>query len=604
MLNRLKHASLIRLALTGLLSTALITGCGGENNDDTQETGEVIIGLTDAEGDFLSYDINVTSIKLMRADGTEVETLPLHSRIDFSQYVDVTELITAATIPSGRYTRASLTLDYADADVRVEVSGEPSVTDMLNHLGQPLTSSMEMTVQLGDNEPVLIAPGIPAHLTLDFDLQASHEVDTSVTPPTAVVQPMLLADVGLKNAKPHRLRGLLKSVDTTSNEIKLNIRPLRLQRGSFGVLTAQSNDATSFEINGNSYTGNAGLLELAALPATTRVVIFGSMNRATKSLLALEVLAGSSLPNATQDIITGVVTARSGDQLTVDAGLILPAVGKPMIAKTVILNLDSSTIIKRQHQGGSYTKDDISVGQRIQFIGQLDTSTGLSISQPSLVRMLLTDANGSVISDNGSELIINLNRLNGRLAANYDFTGTGLDLTQDADPNQYQVDPASLSLNNIATNDPIWMLGFVTPWQSAPADFNATSIINVADAPAALTITWPLGTSSPFTSMDADTGLVLDLSTAAHHHVIRHRIPTTLADAGTLKPTLLGKGVYAIRGNGQIHIYADFGQFVTALGQQLDGSVVVTKIFANGRFDDNTNTLTTPSIRVILEVAP
>src|SRR6188508_327809 len=46
--------------------------------------GEVRIGLTDADGDFLSYTVDVDSIKLHSTNGDTVETLPNHQRVDFA----------------------------------------------------------------------------------------------------------------------------------------------------------------------------------------------------------------------------------------------------------------------------------------------------------------------------------------------------------------------------------------------------------------------------------------------------------------------------------------------------------------------------------------
>src|SRR4051812_1193006 len=71
-------------------------GCGSDCNT-------VFVALTDADGDFLSYTVDVVSLKLKRPNGTFVETLPAQTRIDFAQYVDLTELLTVGTVPNGAY---------------------------------------------------------------------------------------------------------------------------------------------------------------------------------------------------------------------------------------------------------------------------------------------------------------------------------------------------------------------------------------------------------------------------------------------------------------------------------------------------------------------
>ena len=40
------------------------------------ECGTLIIGLTDGDGDFLSYSVDVLSLLLEKADGTAIEVLP------------------------------------------------------------------------------------------------------------------------------------------------------------------------------------------------------------------------------------------------------------------------------------------------------------------------------------------------------------------------------------------------------------------------------------------------------------------------------------------------------------------------------------------------
>jgi hypothetical protein len=45
--------------------------------------------------------VDVLSIKLEKSNGDTVETLPNEARVDFADLADVTEFVTAATIPKG-----------------------------------------------------------------------------------------------------------------------------------------------------------------------------------------------------------------------------------------------------------------------------------------------------------------------------------------------------------------------------------------------------------------------------------------------------------------------------------------------------------------------
>jgi len=108
-----------RLWLPLIVSTALLGGCGGSSDSDT-DNGSLYISLTDAEGDFNQYTVDVTGLKLYRANGAVIETLPNTTRLDFTQYIDVSEFLTTATVPAGVYEKAEITIDFDDAEITVE----------------------------------------------------------------------------------------------------------------------------------------------------------------------------------------------------------------------------------------------------------------------------------------------------------------------------------------------------------------------------------------------------------------------------------------------------------------------------------------------------
>src|SRR5258707_31229 len=70
-------------------TSATPTACGSSS------CGASMVTLTDAKGDFLSYTVNLTSLQLQTAAGAAVETLPAVTKVDFSQLVDLTEVISA-----------------------------------------------------------------------------------------------------------------------------------------------------------------------------------------------------------------------------------------------------------------------------------------------------------------------------------------------------------------------------------------------------------------------------------------------------------------------------------------------------------------------------
>ena len=85
---------LVVLILAGLALSAC-GGGGGSGTGDVSDSGEVIVALTDAEGDFASYTVDVLSLTLTTANGAVVETLPLSTRVDFARYTDLTEFLSA-----------------------------------------------------------------------------------------------------------------------------------------------------------------------------------------------------------------------------------------------------------------------------------------------------------------------------------------------------------------------------------------------------------------------------------------------------------------------------------------------------------------------------
>lgn len=128
-----------------------LSGCdiGIEEGDQEESFGQIVIGLTDDEGDFVNYTVDVVYLTLTKANGAVVDTLPISTRVDFSQYTEMTEFLTAATIPPGFYTAATLMLDYQDADIWVEnVDGNAvEVENILDEDGNPLTT-LEVSVRL------------------------------------------------------------------------------------------------------------------------------------------------------------------------------------------------------------------------------------------------------------------------------------------------------------------------------------------------------------------------------------------------------------------------------------------------------------------------
>lgn len=475
------------LFLLLVMSMSVLSACGGGGSDSSSsDSGEVVVSFTDAEGDFVNYTVDVLSVKLTRADGTQVETLPLNTRINFVDYTNLTEFLSAATVPAGLYVKGSILLDYSNADIWVEdASGAAKqVSQVLDVNGDPVTT-LEVNVALEGGTALPIAPGIPKNLMLDFDLQQSHTVDVN-DPATITVDPLFIASVDPVTTRSHRLRGPLRDVDVANNAFSLYLRPFyhRLGIGQriFGNLRVLTDEKTMYEIDGVSYEGTAGLSVLDTLADFTAVIAVGDIKFEPLRFVAREVYAGSSVPGGNLDAVRGTVTSRSVDnRITIQGATLFRTDGTILFNDKVTVQLDPSTSVTKQLSVGSYTMDDISVGQRILVFGTV-TDDSLSNLQLSAVngfaRMSLSAIAGNVtaLPAAGGDLQLNLFSINGRNPAIYDFTGTGSP-GNDADPANYAVNTSSLSLSSVAVSDDVFVRGFPTPFGSAPSDYTATSVI-------------------------------------------------------------------------------------------------------------------------------
>jgi hypothetical protein len=157
-----------------LAAVLLLPGCGGGGGAAppaaVAAAGSLTITVRDAEGDFLSYAVDVTSLRLERANGDVVETLPRSTRIDFAELVELTEFLSSATVPAGVYTRVVVGLDFSAADIIVQdETGAPRTATAVDERGMPL-GRLDVRIELPTPEPIRIVAGTAAFVTLDFDL--------------------------------------------------------------------------------------------------------------------------------------------------------------------------------------------------------------------------------------------------------------------------------------------------------------------------------------------------------------------------------------------------------------------------------------------------
>ncbi len=567
-----------------LLLICALAGCGSSSAPPEpttpppapeEPTGMAIIGLTDAPGDFLSYQVDVTGLRFERANGAIFDVLPETTTLDFATYVEVTELVTIATLPSGVYNAVTLTLDYSNANIVVEdLTGVAAAATIVDDNGQPLTRA-ELSVSFPDSDRFVIAPGVPSHVTLDFDLEASHKVELQGTP-TATLDSVLLADTLLDFPKPRRARGLLLDVDAPNSSVQLQVRPFFHPRGNFGEVSLITDSATEYEIDQMPYVGEQGLVALDALPEGSALVVTAQYDKTANQLVAERILAGTSVPWADADIASGSVAARNGDVLTLRGATYVRKDMSVTYNQNIEVVLDAQTRIRQI--GGDLqplTAADISVGQRLTVLGDHNQDGSLNATD-GLVRIDYATVSGEVAAV--SPLRLELSRYNGRRPEIFDFLGTGADVATDADPSNYEVDTGSIDLASLNIGDPVRIRGHVTPFGSAPQDFVARTIASVTEVAGRIRIRWQApGVADAVLAADGQS-LIIDLQSDALtpiHYLTQSGVRRDLLDLGStvsLAATQSGAGVYALRIDSQMTMYFDFASFSAALTEALDGS--------------------------------
>jgi len=595
-----------------------VAGCGGGGGGGESESasmpqscdaancGTVYVGITDADGDFLSYTVDVVSLTLTKANGAVVETLPISTRVDFAQLIDLTEFVTAATVPNGAYVEGRIRLDYSAAEVTVEVGGEPRAATVIDENGQPL-GLVDLDIRLDNRNHVVVSPGRPAFLQLDFDLAASHTVDVTTTPVTAVAEPFIVATVEPIDEKELRVRGPLVSVDTAASSYVIDVRPVHHLTARFGQLTVKTTADTAFEIDGEPFTGAAGLAALAQEAAGTPTVAFGSLTLASREFTAERVHAGTSVPGPRFDVLWGNVISRDGDALTVRGATLIRRSGSfAFVRDDVTLLVGPDTLVTRDGQGGTdLTEDAISVGQRVHAFGDVSENNGeLTLNaEHGRVRLHLTHLSGSVVTANPGTLTLDLASIDGRRPAIFDFSGTGTAPATDADPENYEIATGALDLNRLMSGSPARVFGFVTPFGAAPPDFEGRTVVDFQEVRAILGVGWgPDGTSAPFLSLNAD-GLVINNDNTDIG--LRHFIAigpvlidiTALPTPPTITPSA-GYGLYAIGEPRRVEVFSDFAAFAERLSEKLAAGSKAVTLTAGGEFDAGSSTLTARHVSI------
>ena len=600
--------------------TALLAGCGGGNS--TFAPGTPVITLSGTSGDFAAYRVginSVNSITLTSTDGTIVSASPQMpaESVDLAALTDLAELLAVQAVPAGTYKSATFTLDYTSASIWVNLNGQAVAATAVSSSGGALATGT-LTITFDPNHPLVITRGQSTRLAIDIDLAASNSINIATTPPKVTVRPFLVMTPAPADATLMRARGLFVTVPSGSSDYVMNVQPLTDLRSALGAVTVSTNAQTYFNINGVAYTGAAGLTAMASLQENTPTAAYGTLgdlSGITPGFHATAVYAGTSLESPLADHIRGVVSARSGNTLTVRGATLVTRFGVLVIQNNATVTIGSATVVSEDGvAAGGLTPAAISVGQQIDVSGQATRDTAGNISLDATagqLRLASTRIWGTLNSATIGSAKLDILSLGNFAPAGFNFAGTG---TTAANPSAYVVNTGSLDESATAASTLLQVDGMVNAFGSAPPDFTAAAITPGTATEQRLVIEWVNGgATAPFLS-DSSAGLVVALNNANLGTIHEIRTGPAALDLNTLSsfpasPLITTVGAdqsklqlaigRATLSTG-VSVFNSIGGFAAALSSTLNGTNKIYRLVAVGQYNIGTNTFVASRISVAL----
>ncbi len=652
----------------GLLVLAALAACNG--------SAVVTLTATPSTDTYLAYRVGLVSIQLQTSSGrTTGAVLPKGTTVDLARLTNLSEVVGAASLAEGNYSEALVTLDYSSAQIVYDNGTVDGLAlTPLDSSGRAL-GEVTLLLYLDPSDRLGVVRGSAARLSLGFNLAASNVINAAQK--TVTVMPLMVASTQTLDSKVVRLRGPLDSINSASTGFKAGIEPFDFGAAGAGSLGVAVQSVTAFEIDGTPSTGTAGITQMAALKPGVMVEAYGTLTTSTGSSSSLldttassttevstcsdgttpvtgtsgaltcadgatltttaentgdtgsvaatnvnfsasQVLAGSSVQGDGFDRVSGVVTGRSGDTLTIDEGTLVTEEGtNSLVAGTATIKIGANTQVT-QFGGTSVDANgiaDISVGSLVYAFGTASAISSGSVTldaSAGRARLGETTASGLVTAQGSSDtLTLKLGTLGGRSAASFDFAGTAASSGDDASASVYQVTTADLTLTNATVGSPVQVTGTVAPFGKASGtagDLIGTALLDYTTIDALLVMDYGSGTPAPFASYST-TEIVLDARNSAVG--VRHEIqigaqivpivgipsnPIIVPNASATNTIFtIGHAV-----SGTFENFDTYSAFITQLQLELNGVVLATGVTAVGQYTTATYTFSASSLTLFL----
>jgi hypothetical protein len=550
-----------------------------------------------------------------------VEPLSTPQTVDFTQITDIAELLGSPALPIGSYVSVSITLDWTAASIWVDEAGQAVPVEAVDTAGVLMTTAV-ITVTLDPNKPLVINSQQSSRLALNFNLGAANIVDTAVSPGEAVMEPFMYATPAVVDSTPMRARGLYVTEMSVTNGFIMNARPFIDQVSALGAETVNTTAQTYFNINGSVFIGAAGLAEIAKQPESTLVAAYGTLGNLsgiTPTFNATSVYVGLILQDPLADDISGVVSARSGDTLTIAGGTYFyTELYVTQFFPTATVTVGPGTFVGIDGSAATgLTADAVSVGQQVTIFGQgpVNETDTLSIDATAgFIRLQPTRLWGTLNSATPGSATLNMLTLQNFVPAAFSFAGTGATAAQNATAANYVVNTGSIDESGTAPGTLLQVDGLVSAFGTAPPDFTATAITPGTATPQVLVVTWgSTGATAPFTSTDYSAGLTVNLKSA---NILTHYIATgpAIADLASLPsspqityaPANLQLAVglpttgSAVGTETSVTMSNSAASFATAMTAAFNGTNPIYSLVAVGQYDSATNTFNASQVNVNL----